>query len=124
MAFQSSENFTPDNLIAGSSMPIVADQLTLEAGSENITINRGSVLALKSNGKCVLVDSTVSGSDVPYAVVAADTVVAANTDKKAPVFYTGEFNENALKFGGTDTVATHKAAMRKIGIFAKSVIKA
>jgi len=64
--------------------------------------------------------ANVDGSAEPRAVLAAD-VDASEEDKTAPVYLTGEFNEEALTFGGTDDADTHREALRELGIFLKTI---
>jgi hypothetical protein len=115
------ETFTFDNLFAGKIQPVVA-------GSETITgaaLARGTVLGLiTASDKCVAVDgSLTNGAENVYAVLAED-VDASEGDVEAAVYYTGEYNENAVAFGGDDTVADHKVAARNVGIFFKPVVSA
>jgi hypothetical protein len=109
---------TYDQLIVGT-FPVVMDKVTLKVGA---VYARGSVLGLiTADGKAVLVDSSRSdGSQTAYAVL-AETVDATAADKVAPVYLTGEFNQDALVFGGADTAATHKATLRNINIYLKQV---
>ena len=112
-----------DNLfVTGSGYPIVTDSLTIASGSNLV---RGTVLGvITTGGKAAKVDSTKSdGSQTAYAILAQDTD-ATSADVVAPVYLTGEYNGNALVFGGTDVVATHKSALRKIGIFIKTALPA
>lgn len=106
--------FEYDNLFAGSA-EVVTDSII--AGADLV---RGTVVGLVTvGGKAVAVDSTAEdGSEDPYGVIADD--VKANGS--VVVYLTGEFNVNALTFGGTDTDATHKRALRNIGIFLKENI--
>lgn len=115
------EVFTPDNLFAGKVQPVVSGAATITGAS----LTRGTVLGrITSGGSMKAVDSAqTDGSEEPYAVLAED-VDASGEDKEAVVYYTGEFNENALTFGGTDTADTHRAAARKIGIFFKDAVSA
>lgn len=103
--------FKYDNLFAGTA-EVVRD--TIIAGEE---LKRGDVVGIiTQSGKAVKVDSTKSdGSEKPYGIVADDAVA----DKPVVLYLTGEFNENALNFGGTDTADTHRKALRDIGIFLK-----
>lgn len=82
-------------------------------------LKRGSVLGkITASGKLTLVNSagTDDGRRKPYAVLLED-VDATSADKAAPVALAGQFNAAALIFGGSDTVATHKEAMRDVGLF-------
>jgi Bacteriophage lambda head decoration protein D len=119
---QNTDTLTRDNLFAGGVMPVVTDKVTLKAGT---VYERGTVLGIvTADGKAVKVNSAnTDGSQNPYAIL-ADTVDATTEDRPAVAYLTGEFNGAALKFGGTDTVATHKKALREIGIFVKDNQKA
>ena len=105
--------------VTGSGYPIVNDALTIVSGAGVLT--RGTVLGvITASGKATKVDSTkADGSQTAYAILSSD-VDATTADVVAPVYLTGEFNGDAMVFGGTDTITTHKAALRKIGIFIKS----
>lgn len=115
------EIFNYDNLFAGKVQPVVS-------GSETITgsaYTRGTVLGLVTgSSKCVAVNDALSnGAENVYAVLAED-VDASGGDVQADVYYTGEFNDSAVTFGGDDTFADHKQAARNIGIFFKPVVSA
>lgn len=117
-----SEIYTPDNLFAGHVMPKVTDYGTIASG-QNLT--RGAVLGrVTANGKLKLVDKNATdGSQNVYAILAED-VDATAADKVAPVYLTGEFNENALILATGTTAADVKASARAVGIFIKSPVKA
>lgn len=107
-----------DQLMIGG-FPVVMDAVTLMAGK---AYKRGSVIAMvTAEKKGALVDSTkTDGSEIPYAVLAEDTD-AANSDVVAPVYLSGEFNQDALIFGENDDASIHKAALRNINIYIKTV---
>jgi hypothetical protein len=111
---------TYDNLMVSGTFPVVTDSLIIASGN---SYKRGTVLGVvDTTGKGVEVDSTkTDGSQVAYAILSQDTD-ATSADTLAPVYLTGEYNGDALIFGGTDTKATHKSALRKIGIFIKKVV--
>jgi hypothetical protein len=114
-----SASVTYDNLfVVGSSFPVVIDAVTIASGN---SLKRGTVLGIvTASSKAVAVDSSkTTGEQTAYAILANDTD-ASSADIIAPVYLTGEYNGDALTFGGTDTKTTHKAALRKIGIFIKS----
>lgn len=115
------ETFTYDHLFAGDA-DIITDSGTLVTGQN---LPRGAVLGkITASGKLKLVDSAASdGSQAPYAILAANTD-ATSADKTCPLYMAGEFNSNGLTFGGTDTAATHKVALRDIGIYLKDPVKA
>lgn len=124
MALQDTANSpTPDNLFAGTQVAaVVADEVTVASGNNLV---RGTVLGkVTASGNVVAVDSTLAnGAEAPYAILAEDTD-ATSAAKKAPAYFTGEVNENALTFGGTDTADTHRDACRDIGIFLKDNVPA
>jgi hypothetical protein len=113
--------FTPDNLLAGD-FPRVADGVTILAGR---SLTRGAVLGrVTASGKCKAVDSgQTDGSQTIHAVLAED-VDASLADASGVVYLTGEFNENALTFGGTDTPDTHRDAARLKSIFFRKAVSA
>lgn len=110
-------NLTKDNLFAGSA-EVVTDAVTLKSGT---SYTRGTVLGVvTASGLAVAVDSSLAdGSQTPYAILAED-VDASAADAPGAIYLTGEFNENALAFGGTDTADTHRKKLREIGIFLKT----
>lgn len=113
---------TFDNLISGCVE--VTDPATLVSGAGNL--KRGSVLGkITASGKLTLVNSagTDDGRRTPYAVLLEDTD-ATSADKAAPVALAGVFNGAALIFGGSDTLATHRAALRDVGIFTQAHVAA
>ena len=113
--FSTSGTYTTPNLIAGN-FPRVERKLTIASGAGALTA--GAVLALDGAGKAVLVDSQSVTSSIqnPVAILAHD-VDASAADAEAIVYYAGEFNERALTFGGTDTAADHRQAMRRLGFY-------
>ena len=104
---------------------VFAKQLkfTIKDGTTAFVAGDGfSITVAAGAGTYKLVDSaSVDGSDVPCAVLAS-SANATDGAVVAPVYLTGEFNAAALVFGGSDTYATHKDALRKIGIFVKTVV--
>lgn len=112
------DTFERDNLFAGGVQPVVTDAITLASGSSYV---RGTVLGIvTASGLATLVDSTATdGSETPYAILQED-VDATDADKPAAIYLTGEFNEAALTFGGTDTADIHRVKLREMGIFLKT----
>ena len=116
-------SFTYDNLFAGD-YPKVTSQITVPSGAGALA--RGTVLGkITSSGKGVIVNSggTDDGSRAPYAILAVD-VDASNADVVAPIYLSGDFNENKLVFGGTDTADTHRAALRDANIYLHKAVAA
>ncbi len=117
-----SETYTPDNLIAGD-YPLVTGEVTIASGQN---LQRGAVLGrITTSGECVLVDSAATdGSENPVGVLAEDCDASAAAKSHVPYYLAGEFNESALIFGGSDTAATHRDALRALNIYLKSVVGA
>lgn len=114
------EVFTYDSLFAGKVQPVVSGAETITGGA---ALTRGTVLGIiTASGLCKPVDNSLSdGAQNVYAVLAEDAD-ASGGDVEATVYYTGEFNENALTFGDDDTAADHKVGARNVGIFFKSTV--
>ncbi|TQE98437.1 MAG: head decoration protein [Spiribacter salinus] len=120
--FQTVGTYQPDTLLAGD-FPRVERKLTIASGAG--VLPRGSVVALDANGKAVLVDSaSVEPSEQAPVAVLAHEVNATSADAQGIVYYTGEFNEDALTFGGSDTIADHRGALRALSIFTDTIIGA
>ena len=121
--FVSSSAYEPTNLFAGSEMPHVTEGVTFDADISTLTLDLdlGTVLSLKSNDKCSVVDTNVVGATNPYAILAESVTVTKDVDLKVAVYSTGEFNEDALIFGGSDNIEDHRAKLRDLGIYAKKI---
>lgn len=98
---------------------------TIADGATDYAVGDTFTIAVAAgSGKLKLVNSAnVDGSNTPYAILAGDTDASA-ADKVCPLYKCGEFNSNALVFGGTDTTATHKEALRDLGILLRDSVKA
>lgn len=110
-----------DNLLAGHVVPAVTDHVTVKKGQ---VYKKGTVIGmLDVDNLCVAVDSTKKdGSQTPYGIVATEVDATAD-NQTAIVYLTGQFNAAKLIFGGTDTTAKHKRALRNIGIFVANAQK-
>lgn len=118
-----SHEFVADNLFAGTQVqPVVAGEIILAEGQGILT--RGTVVGKNAAGQYEMVDTDAS---VPVAVdaVLAETTDTGDTDPvPAPGYFTGEFNERALVFGGTDGADEYRDAARTKGIFFKDTVPA
>lgn len=116
------DNYEYDNLRAGGVQPVVTDGIVLAAGQAYV---RGTVLGVvTASGEATEVDSAATdGSETPYAILQED-VDATSESKPGAIYLTGEFNEHALVFGGSDTADDHRKKMREIGLFLKTNVKA
>lgn len=112
-------NFANDNLIGGADIPALTKVVTIKSGAG--LLPRGRVLGKITTGdKCVSVDSSKSdGSEKPYCILVRP-VDATSADVKAEVYISGQFNREALTFGGTDTDATHEDGLRDLNIYLTS----
>lgn len=112
-------SYAYDKLSAGD-YPVFTSSETILSGAGSLA--RGTVLGrVTASGKLVVVNSagTDDGRRTPYGIL-LEATDATSADKVAPVALSGEFNSAALVFGGSDTVATHKAALRDLNIYVKT----
>ena len=119
--FKDQGEYTPDNLLAGE-YPRVERVVTIAAGAD---LAKGAVLGrITANGKFKLsASASADGSQTPDAVL-AEKANAADNDVQAVVYFSGEFNENALSFKPDNDalVSDFKASARKVCIFFKPFI--
>lgn len=112
-------SFTPDKLIAGNAVNITFKGVTIVSGQ---TLSRGSVIGIiTASDKGKLCDSTAADGSEVAKYVLADDVDASEGDVVAQCYQSGEFNREALIFGGTDTASDHEDTLRKYGILLKDV---
>lgn len=118
-----------DNLIAGMVQPIVTQSIIIEPAAGAV-YTRGTVMArtgFSSDGTwiCKIVDSaaTADAEKVPVGVLADEEVDASTAQQRATVYTQGEFNRDALIFGGNDTIVAHEAALNDAKIYTKRVVK-
>ncbi|MFD5019982.1 head decoration protein [Paenibacillus sp. NPDC058367] len=118
-----------DNLIAGMVEKFVTQSVIIEQAAGAI-YTRGTVLArtgFATDGTwiCKIVNSaaTPASEKVPVAVLSDVEVDATITQQRATAYTSGEFNRNALKFGGADTITTHEAALNNTKLYTKRVVR-
>ncbi|MCM3632941.1 head decoration protein [Paenibacillus camelliae] len=118
-----------DKLIAGMVQPIVTQSIIIEQDAD-AQFERGTVLArtgFDTDGTwiCTIVDSAAAedSGKIPVGILADDEVDASEADARATAYVQGEFNRDALIFGGTDTIATHEAALNDAKIYTKRVVE-
>lgn len=124
MAMNESYECSADNLFAGTQVqPVVADEVVLAKTIAGPVV-RGTALGQITASKLyVPVDSEATdGSETLVCILAETVTVQAAADKAAAAYFTGEFNQNALVFGGSDTFEDHKDAARARGIFLKDTV--
>jgi len=115
-----SESFSSPLYIAGN-YPVVTRERTI-AGEQ--TLPRGAVLGrVTASGEYVLSDDgAADGSEVPRAIL-VDEVDTTGGAVAMPVYLTGEFNQDALTFGGNHDAASAFEPLREVGIFLTQVTK-
>jgi hypothetical protein len=120
-SFQNEGTFIPDALFAGD-FERVTDSITLIDGQN---LSRGAVLGkITASGKYTLsLAAAEDGSEVPCAILAADTD-ASEGDVTTAIYHTGVFNQDALTFGTghSKTTAATRDALRERSIFLKPIV--
>jgi hypothetical protein len=97
----------------------IADGSTDFASGDAFTITVAA-----GSGKYKQCDSTnTDGSQAPLAIL-AEACDASGGDAQATVYLSGAFTESGVTFGGTDTAATHRAALRDLNIYLKKSVAA
>lgn len=112
--FKDQGEYTPDNLLAGE-YPRVERVVTIAAGAD---LAKGAVLGrVTANGKFKLsASASTDGSQTPDAVL-AEKANAAGGDVQAVVYFSGEFNENALVLGAGHTLDSVRIALRAKNVY-------
>lgn len=113
--------YKADNLIASHQVPIIVKGITLAKGQG--ILKRGTVLGLvTANSLAKAVDkSGADGSQNPYCILTDDVNTDQAADVRATGYVSGIFNGIALLFGGTDTLADHKASLEAKFTIAENV---
>lgn len=116
----SAVQYIPDQLIAGE-MKNVTGNVTILSGAG--IVKRGAVLGMiTASGKYIVsVKTATDGSQAPVAIL-ADDVDATAADAVGGVYFTGEFNGNAMLFDASWTVDTLRPLCRQVSIFIKSAV--
>ncbi|QGQ97067.1 head decoration protein [Paenibacillus psychroresistens] len=117
-----------DELIAGMVEPIVTQSIIINVLAGAV-YTRGMVMArisFTADGTwvCKAVDSAAAGAPdkVPVGILADENVDATVAIQRATIYTQGEFNRAALKFGGTDTITTHEAALNAAKLYTKRAV--
>lgn len=107
MAMHEVQEMVADNLFASQVFPVATGEMTVaQAGA----VKRGTLLTESG--------TVVAAGGAPFAVLAEDVDTTEGT-KVAPVYFTGEFNANALIVAADATVEGVKNNARKVSIFIK-----
>jgi hypothetical protein len=120
--FTNQGTLTPDALFAGDVADRVTKMVTIAGG---VALLRGTVLGrITATDKYLTsLSAAADRSQVPQAILAQD-IDATGGDVLAPVFFTGEFNEDALVLGAAHTLASIRDGLRQMGIFLKKIVAA
>lgn len=121
-----------DNLFAGLHAEVIPVAVVFKKVGSGGIFKRGTVtgrLGQEAEGTqwagtpiVTIVDSSkADGSQTAHGVL-AETIDTTKGDVRTTAYVTGEYNRDALIFGGSDKVATHEDAMKKIGILTKRVV--
>ncbi|MGG4034213.1 head decoration protein [Paenibacillus cisolokensis] len=125
MANLFNDNFgstTPDKLFAGINHPVDIKSVTLLAGQG--VLKRGAVLGIvTASNKAKLVDSSAADGSQTADCILTDDVDTTAGDVVTTAYISGEFNRQALIFGGSDTADKHEIRLRELGIFLKDVVE-
>lgn len=115
--FTNQGDYTPDNLLAGE-YPRIERLVTIAAGAD---LAKGAVLGrITASGKFKLSASASSdGSQTPDAIL-AEKASAAGADVQAVVYFSGEFNENALVLGVGHTLDTVRLPLKAKSIYLRA----
>ena len=110
-----------DNLISSTNPSAELFMVTVAKGDAEVTLKRGTVLALDSNGKMEVLGS---GSGTANAVLADDVTVGTAADAVAVAYRNGHFNKQALIVAtGYTMTAADKEALRSVGILITDAIE-
>ena len=115
--FTNQGDYTPDNLLAGE-YPRIERLVTIAAGAD---LTKGAVLGrITASGKFKLSASASSdGSQTPDAIL-AEKASAAGADVQAVVYFSGEFNENALTLGAGHTLDAVRLTLKAKSIYLRA----
>lgn len=112
---------------AVQTVPYAGGHLTFTiSGKDSADSDEGdtyTIAVVAGSGLAVKVDSAaINGSAIPVGIL-TDDKDATNETVAAVAYLTGEFNEDRLIFGGSDTIEHHREALRSLGIFARKLSK-
>ena len=112
--FKDQGTYTPDNLLAGE-YPRVARLITIAAG---VDLAKGSVLGrITESGKFKLSAAADKDGSEHLDAILAENAPANDQEVQAVVYFSGEFNENALTLGKGHTLESIRADLRVKNIY-------
>lgn len=113
---------TQDNLTAKLFPP--AETFGIKVAAKQGLVKRGTVLALTSQGKYVVLGSADSEGAEANCVLSDDVDATGNEDVTAVAYRTGHFNRNALILAdGYTMTITDVEALRKNGILLSDMME-
>lgn len=114
----------PDGLVIGSAVALGTFAKKIKfvlanSGTAHVAGDGWDIVVAVGSGYLKPVNSAnIDGSEVPCSIL-LESLADKSAIQYALVAETGEFNEDALTFGGSDTHDTHRDALRNLGIFLK-----
>jgi len=95
---------------------------TLADGATDFIVGDTFLISVAAGTKYRLVNTAnTDGSAMPVGVLLNDIPTSASDTTDGVVMaWEGEFRESALSFGGTDTIATHREAMKARGMYTRT----
>ena len=115
-----------DNLIHAIDIPVKKQTLTIASGEGKLA--KGTAIALKSNGKGVILGTTETVGQETVTCEAncilAEDIDATSADVVAQVFVNGHFNKNKLVFKTNYTLtAAAREKFRALGILLSDIVE-
>ena len=117
-----SEDEVLDRLIAGD-LKLVTRQVLLADNQSVGALSRGTVLGFDSGGYAIVHQTGSFPASTARAILAKDADPSGGP-VVALVYELGEFNEDALSFGGTVDADDVREVLRTVGIYLKTPVSA
>lgn len=119
--------FTPDKLIAGNAIPLVAKGITVAKGEG--VLKRGTLLGIANDKTYKRTDTTETigeGGDAEVKTIGADCILCDNVDATdaevvTTAYVSGEFNRDAVILPEGKKIEDHETELRKLNLYMKSV---
>lgn len=104
--------YTPEQLVVGGN--VQTQSVTIKSGA---AVTLGDVLGqITATGKFIkCVDTAVDGSQTAKAIACCDVAAAASADAVAPVYVSGQFAMQGLRFDASFTTEAEKLAAFPVG---------
>ena len=111
-----------DELIGGTAVTPINKNVVLSGVAANTVVEKGTLLALGTDGKYVVAAKAGDSVPVASAVLAHDVTQGAEAvDLTVTAYVAGMFNRERLIAAEGDTVDAHEEELRDAGIYLTSV---